>query len=87
MSFKDLPSKRIHGSGTQYLVFYPNGYGASIVNHRFSYGGDDGLWELAVTKGTKEDWEICYDTPITSDVLGFLSDEEVDETLFKIKEL
>jgi hypothetical protein len=87
MSFKNLPSKTIHETGIQYLVFYPNGYGASIVQHRFSYGSDKGLWELAVIKGNDEDWSICYSTPITSDVEGRLTESEVDELLTKIEAL
>jgi hypothetical protein len=87
MSFKNLPSKTIHETGIQHLVFYPNGYGASIVKHRFSYGGDKGLWELAVIKGNEEDWDICYSTPITSDVEGWLTESEVDELLIKIEAL
>lgn len=87
MSFKNLPSRTIHGTGIQYLAFYPNGYGASIVQHEFSYGRDRGLWELAVLKGTKEDWNICYTTPITSDVLGYLQDNEVDKLLTQIEAL
>ena len=85
-TFKTLPSNQIN-DGIQYLAFYPNGYGASIVQHRYSYGHDQGLWELAVIKGTEEDWNICYDTHITSDVLGYLSDSEVEETLALIQAL
>jgi hypothetical protein len=84
MSFKNLPSNQING-GIQYLAFYPNGYGASIVQHEFSYGRNRGLWELAVIKGNEEEWDICYSTPITSDVLGHLSESEVDELLTKIE--
>lgn len=73
--------------GIQYLAFYPNGYGASIVKHDFSYGHGSGLWELAVIKGTEEDWNVCYDTHITSDVLGYLSDSDVEETLILIQAL
>ena len=86
MSFKNLPSNQING-GIQYLAFYPNGYGASIVQHEFSYGRNRGLWELAVIKGNVEEWDICYSTPITSDVLGHLSESEVDELLTKIEAL
>ena len=86
MSFKILPSNQING-GIQYLAFYPNGYGASIVQHQFSYGGNIGLWELAVIKGTEEEWDICYTTPITNDVLGYLEEAEVDELLIKIEAL
>jgi hypothetical protein len=86
MSFKNLPSNQING-GIQYLAFYPNGYGASIVQHQFSYGRDRGLWELAVIKGNEEEWDICYTTPITSNVLGHLEETEVDELLIKIESL
>ena len=85
-NFKSLPSKTING-GVQHLTFYPNGYGASIVQHEFSYGSKDGLWELAVIKGNSDDWNICYDTPITGDVLGYLTEEDVDKTLEEIKSL
>ena len=86
MSFKNLPSNQIN-DGVQYLTFYPNGYGASIVQHKYSYGGNIGLWELAVIKGTEEEWDICYTTPITNDVLGYLEEAEVDELLIKIEAL
>ena len=59
--------------GYVYRVTYPNGYGASIIKHRASYGHDDDLWELAVLK----DGELCYDTGITGDVLGYLTEAEV----------
>ena len=85
-TFKTLPSNQIN-DGIQYLAVYPNGYGASIVQHRYSYGYDQGLWELAVIKGTEEDWNICYDTHITSDVLGYLTEAEVEETLALIQAL
>lgn len=87
MSFKSLPSRTIHDTGIQYLAFYPNGYGASIVQHPYSYGNRDGLWELAVIKGTEEEWNICYETPITNDVLGYLDENEVDEVLTQIEAL
>ena len=87
MSFKNLPSNAIYETGIQYIVFYPNGYGASIVQHKYSYGGDRGLWELAIIEGNEDEWDICYDTPITSDVLGHLSESEVDELLIKIEAL
>ena len=86
INFKELPSRPING-GIQYLFKADNGYGASIVQHSFSYGHESGLWELAVTKYCGDDWEIDYNTPITGDVLGNLTGEEVNETLSKIKNL
>ena len=62
---------------------FDNGYEASVVKSEYSYGGKDGLYELAIFK----DDEICYDTPITNDVLGYLSDKDVTEVLIKIQQL
>lgn len=68
--------------------YFNNGYGASVVCHDFSYGGDNGLAELAVLKeDTDGDWHLCYDTPITDDVIGHLSSKEVDKLLKKIEAL
>jgi hypothetical protein len=77
-NFKEFKNQPVNG-GIQYLAFFPNGYGVSIVQHSFSYGNKDGLWEMAVLKGNEEEWDITYDTLITNDVLGYLSENEVDE--------
>ena len=83
MNFKELPSNGING-GIQYKASFPNGYGASIVCHPFSYGNEEGLWELAVLN---KEGNICYDTPITNDVLGWLTDEDVNIILDQIAAL
>ena len=68
----------------QCIVQFPNGYGASIVQGEHTYGGKDGLYELAVFG---EDGHITYDTPITDDVIGYLTEQDVEHTLNKIKDL
>lgn len=76
--------------GEQYIFRFPNDYGASVIRNPYSYGGDKGLWEIAVAKfygDGDNDWDIDYDTDITDDVLGGLTDEDVLETLKQIKEL
>ena len=72
------------GMGLQCIVQFSNGYGASIVQGPHTYGGKDGLYELAVFG---KDGGITYDTPITDDVLGYLSEQEVEKTLLDIKNL
>ena len=72
--------------------FFPNGYGVSVVQFTTpfgsgSYGAEEGLYELAVIKGVEENWEICYDTPITGDVIGHLSEEEVEDLLLQVENL
>jgi hypothetical protein len=86
-NFKELPSNSIN-NGIQYIFKANNGYGASIVQHDFSYGGKKGLWELAVIKYDEDgEWDICYNTPITSDVLGWLNENEVMDYLTQIEQL
>jgi hypothetical protein len=70
--------------GVQYLFDFNNGYGASVIKSEGSYGGRQGLWELAVMSGSGKELNLCYSTDITDDVLGHLSIEQVNETLEKI---
>ena len=72
------------GIGKQCIVQFPNGYGASIVKGEHTYGGKNGLYEIAIFG---KDGEISYSTPITDDVLGYLSEEDVEKTLTDIKNL
>ena len=78
----------IHG-GTQKLYRFLNNYGASVVCHSFSYGREYGLWELAVVTfpDSTNFHRLCYDTPITSDVIGHLTETEVEKLLIEIESL
>ena len=84
-TFKDLEFKEHpnHMGGVQARIQFDNGYGASVVKTPHTYGGDKGLYELAVFK----DDEICYSTPITDDVIGYLRPEDVTEVMAKIQQL
>ena len=83
-TFKDLVFNEHpnHMGGVQALIEFENGYGASIVCTPYTYGGKEGLYELAVFG---KDGHISYDTPITNDVLGYLKPEEVTDILQKIQ--
>ena len=74
-------------NGVQYVFKFQNGYGASVVRFRYSYGRERDLWELAVIKFNGDDWQLTYDTPITSDVVGYLNDAGVAELLNDINAL
>lgn len=69
--------------GSRKVYEFPNGLGASVISHAYSYGGDLGLWELAVLSNGN----LNYNTPITSDVEGHLTWEDVETLLRKISEL
>ena len=83
-TFKDLEFKEHpnHLGGVQAVITFDNGYGASVVRHEYSYGGKDGLYELAVLNS---DGELTYDTPITTDVIGYLRDIDVTDVMEKIQ--
>lgn len=76
----DLPDM----NGYQLVYKFDNGYGASVIKHDMSYGGKNGLYELAVLD---KDGALCYTTPITEDVVGHLTMGEVDKLLVEISHL
>ena len=88
MNFSDLQFQpHSIGNGVQAKHFFDNGYGISVVRFPGSYGFRDGLYESAVLKGTEEDWELCYNSVITDDVLGYQSEEEVEVLLHDVENL
>jgi hypothetical protein len=62
---------------------FDNGYEVSVVKSPHSYGGAKGLYELAIFK----DGDICYDTPITDDVIGYLRPEDVTDVMERVEKL
>ena len=75
--------------GVHYLFKFPNKRGASVIKHTSSYGYNEDLWELGVIRfGTDDDiWDLDYETEITCDVIGSLTDDDVRDLLKRIKEL
>lgn len=69
----------------QWVFKFDNGYGASVIKRWGSYGFDEDLFELAVIKWDNNDnWHLCYETNITEDVIGYLSNEDVMGYLYEI---
>lgn len=87
---ENLIENRDWMGGIQYVFKFKNRYGASVIKHLGSYGRELDLWELAVIKFENDDsidWNLCYDTAITDDVIGCLTDNEIRDLLKQIKEL
>ena len=84
----NFEEKEMNG-GVQRLFVFDNGYGASVIKHKGSYGFSEGLWELAVIiwSDDVQSYNLDYSTPITDDVIGYLAESEVDSILKQIMEL
>ena len=73
-------------NGIQKLYRFENGYGASVIRSYYSYGGNKGLWELAMIKWIDDfDYNIYYCDIVDDDVLGYLAEKDIVPILEKIK--
>lgn len=75
------------GGCSQLLFRFPNGYGGSVITGGIAYGSEAAPYEVAVKKFYGEESELCYNTPITDDVIGYCTGERVIEILNQIKAL
>lgn len=88
-TFNDLKFKQHRNPGfdTQAIMFFDNGYGISVITGEDAYSDDKHPYECAVIKGSKENYYMVYDTPITDNVIGFCNKEKVSEIMKQIQEL
>ena len=80
---KELEKRIDYSLINRYREFYPNGYGVSIIPDI----DNSSFYEVAVLKGTVEEYDICYDTPITDDVIKGLTLLQAHEIAKQISEL
>jgi len=85
ITFNDLEFKQDMQRGLNAArIMFDNGYGASVIIGPHTYGGEDGLYELGVLG---KDKKLTYDTPVTEDVKGYLSEDDVTKLLEQIQKL
>lgn len=65
------------GIVTWYL--YDNGYGLSVAEHAYAYGGREAAVLHTNNFHADATYSLCYATPITNDVIGWLSACDVEE--------
>lgn len=91
-------SESLYLERNQWVFKFDNGYGASVICHYIvpkkgvkyisTHGSKEKPFELAVLCNFYEDgYELTYNTPITNDVIGYLTEKEVEEYLEKIENL
>ena len=74
---KDTPFGR---GSYQSLWLFANGFGASVIQNRSSYGGVQGLYEVAMLKNG----DLYYCDVVNGDVVGYLTWPQVQELLGRI---
>lgn len=83
MKFKDLVFKK-HTLAPMYdshaFHQFPNGYGVSVIDGDHAYC-DIGTYEVAIMKEGK----LCYNTPLTDDVLHYQTPKDIDEILKEVE--
>ena len=80
MKMSELKFTPVYGNGKQALVDFGK-YEMSIVSHEHSYGGKNGLYEIAIFEGNNQ-VELPGITEEGDTVKGFLRTDDVD-VLFK----
>ena len=92
--FKDLKfESHPVGEGLSAKLFFKNGYGVSVIRFSMSIGrygsytSNESEWELAVLLGNEDAWSLTYDTEITDDVMGHLSNMEVTDIMKRIQQI
>jgi len=84
MKFEDINFLKDSEGGVRGRVFFKNGYGISVVCNKYSYGNEKGLYEIAVLN---LDGTICYDSSVTQDVVGWLTQVQVQDFINQIENL
>jgi len=84
--FKTAPSAiRLNKERISFVFYFDNGYGASVIPD--GYGIEESPYELAVLSRQYTGWDLCYTSPITDDVVGWLDASAVDLLLERIRNL
>jgi len=91
--FKDLLFKEHpNGVGFQSVMEFENGYGVSVVCGQFFYCSPrENLYAASMYRtyevAIMEGGSLTYDTPLTDDVLGYLTTEEVSSVMKQVQNL
>lgn len=72
-------------NGKRARMMFDNGYGVSVVQSDMTYGGKEGLYELAVLDD--EEAGPIYYTSVTDDVLGWLTEDDVTTHMLEVQSL
>ena len=90
MNFSDLSFKpHPIGQWSRAKHFFDNGYGV-VVMESYSIGKSLApmrTYNLAVVKGSKDNWKYCGDTPITDKYLTCSTHDDITNILAQVENL
>ena len=72
-----------YAEAKQAKMNFENGYGISVIFGSMFYSNGIDTYEVGILK----DGILCYATPITDDVIGYITADEVTDIMRKIQEL
>ena len=71
----------------QKIYSFPNGYGASVIKGKYTYGGPNGKWEIAPWRDDNREFIGQSMLDWYDDVKGHLHDADVHSILGQISRL
>lgn len=74
---------KIYADAKHAILNFPNGYGVSVLFGDVFYSNGIDSYEVGILK----DGVLCYSTPITDDVIGYVSKEGVTRIMKQVQEL
>lgn len=77
------PLNEKYGNAKQAIMNFENGYGVSVLIGKCFYSNGIDTYEVRVLYGG----ELTYNTPITNDVIGRSSQNEVTDIMRQVQEL
>lgn len=86
VTFEDLEFKPSWPNTEQAIIFFENGYGASVITGECAYAGE-GEYEIALIRGDKNGWWLCDNRLLKGTVLGYQSPKDITKLLQKIEKL
>ena len=82
-TFKDLKWQDHPDGGKMAIINFSNDFGASIISGENFYSSEEFPFEIAVLKFGN----ICFNSGITEDVIGYCNEETVTNILKDIQDL
>lgn len=88
LKWEDKSSEYLGRERWHAVMFFPNGWGVSVIKGFGVYGDAQQPYELAVLGGTEESYDLHYDNPVAKgDVIGYQAATEINDLMQQVQAL